>query len=109
MEMDLVFIVVALVMSFAVLIAKVITGQLIALMRRRIANAQQGRAEVMHRLKTITAQKSVAEKNRLALERKKAKLVKQLRRLKRDLDAIESERKHRDQLRATMRGKLIRS
>lgn len=109
MPSDLLSISVALTMCFAVLFAKITSNQFIAAMRRRIATAQQDRGKVMRVLKMSNAQRRVAEKNQESLEIKKTKLSKRINKAKRDLDAIETEQRHRDQLRTTMRGKLIRS
>lgn len=109
MEFNLLVIVITLVLIFAVLFAKIFTSQILTRMRQRIANAQQDLNQAMGQFKSAVAKKNVAEKNRLALERKKAKLIKRARRKRQDVNSLEAEHEHRSQLRDTMRGKLMRN
>lgn len=79
-----------LVLSFAVIIAKVIT-QLIGRMNRQINQVSQVKAEALGRLKGAQGQKSVGAKNKMLLDKKKSRLDKKMTRLKKEMGEVKGE------------------
>jgi MinD-like ATPase involved in chromosome partitioning or flagellar assembly len=81
----------ALVLAFGVIVAKVMTTQLIGRMNRQINQVAQIKAEALGRLKGAQGQKSVVEKNRVMLFKKKTKVAKKIDRLKKEMSGMKEE------------------
>ena len=93
---------VALLLMFGSIGAKVVTAQLITRMQRQIGQVASVKQEVLNRLKVAQNQKAVADHNKGALTNKKARLIKRFKRFKREMSEIEQEadaRKQRQALR----------
>ena len=98
----------ALLLMGGVVFAKLLTSQLIGRMKRQIATVEQEKQKITGQLKVAQSQKNIAAKNKVSLEKKKVKLQKRLTRMKRELGELKDEHDHRQKVRDTMRGKLIR-
>ena len=83
--LELPAIMMALALSFGVIIAKVMITQLIGRMNRQINQVSQVKVEALGRLKGAQGQKQVIAKNKLLLEKKKSKLEKKMSRLKKEM------------------------
>ncbi len=81
----------ALVLSFGVIIAKVMITQLIGRMNRQINQVSQIKVEALGRLKGAQGQKSVIAKNKMLLDKKKTKLDKKMGRLKKEMGEMQGE------------------
>ena len=81
----------ALVLSFGVIIAKVMATQLIGRMNRQINQVSQIKAEALGRLKAAQGQKAIIEKNRVMLDKKKTKTDKKMSRLKKEMAEMKEE------------------
>ena len=81
----------ALVLSFGVIIAKVMITQLIGRMNRQINQVSQIKSEALGRLKGAQGQKAVIEKNRVMLDKKKGKIEKKIGRLKKEMTEMKEE------------------
>ena len=106
--MEDIWMLVALVLCFAVVLVKVAAGRAIALMERRIANVGQEKQQALNELKVAASQKKILDANRATLEKKKTRLNSKRSRLDRELTEFESEIEHRERMRDSVRGKLIR-
>jgi t-SNARE complex subunit (syntaxin) len=95
--MEAVVMIAALALIFAVLVAKVMTTQLLGHMNRQISQVAANRQEVMNRLKTAQGQKMVLVKNKAILEKKKTKVTKQISRLKKEMSGYKEEEDARRQ------------
>ena len=87
----------ALVLIFGVVGAKVMITQLIGRMNRQISQITQVKAEALNRLKAAQSQKAVADRNKLILEKKRAKLAGKLSRLKSEMAEARGEEDARRQ------------
>ena len=81
----------------AVVVAKVMTTQLLGRMNRQISHVAADRQEVLNRLKTAQGQKMVLQKNKTILEKKKTKVNKQIGRLKKEMAGYKEEEEARRQ------------
>lgn len=81
----------ALVLSFAVIVAKVMITQLLGRMNRQIGQVAQVKNEALGRLKAAQGQKAVIAKNHIILDKKKSKLAKKIGRLKGEMGEIKEE------------------
>ncbi len=81
----------ALVLSFGVIIAKVMITQLIGRMNRQINQVSQIKAEALGRLKGAQGQKAIIAKNKMLLDKKKSKLDKKMGRLKKEMSEMKDE------------------
>jgi len=106
--METVWMLLALALCFAVVVAKVFTSRLLGAMERRIATADQEKQRVLNELKTAGGKKKVVAANRATLEAKKTRLEGKRSRLNRELQELEGEISHREHLRDAVRGKLVR-
>jgi hypothetical protein len=88
---ELIAMVLALVLMFLVVGAKVMTAQILGRMKAQIARVAQLRQEATGRLKSVQGQKGVVEQNRAALNTKKTKLSKKVSLLKTELKQVEDE------------------
>ena len=100
--------VVALVIMFEAIGAKILTGQFLNRMQSSIAVVTHTRQKAMGKLKMAQSQKKVAEQNRAMLTKKKTKLGKKIDRLRKELNSMKNELENRQKMRDTMRGKLVR-
>ena len=94
--------IVALVMLFLAVGAKVITTQVIDRMSNQISFVEQDKREALGRLNAAQNQKSVAEQNLRLLKTKKKKMSRKLTRLKREEEQFvedENARKQRNAMR----------
>ena len=105
---EIVTMVVALGMMFAAVVVKVATAQLINRMQSSIASVNQARQKTLGELRLVQSQKKVAEQNKTVLIRKKKKIQKKIGRLQKELSSMREETEHRQKMRETMRGKLVR-
>ena len=85
----------ALLLMFSAIGAKIFTGQMITGMRRQIAEVDRDKAIAAKKLHIAQNQKKIAEQNKLKLTAKKVKLTKQLTRIRRDVGAVVEEQKSR--------------
>ena len=85
----------ALLLMFGAIGAKIFTGQMITGMRRQIAEVDRDKAVAEKKLHIAQNQKKIAEQNKLKLTAKKTKLSKQLTRAKRDVGAVLEDQKAR--------------
>ena len=83
--------VLALVFVFAVVVAKVMTTQLVGRMNRQISQVASVKQEALNRLKTAQSQKMVVEKNKALLDKKKTKVGKAIGRLKKEMQEFKAE------------------
>lgn len=81
----------ALVFSFGVIIAKVMTTQLIGRMNRQINQVAQIKTEALGRLKAAQGQKGIIEKNKSLMDKKKGKIEKKISRLKKEMGEMKEE------------------
>lgn len=81
----------ALVLSFAVILAKVMITQMIARMNRQINQVAQVKSEALGRLKGVQGQKAIIAKNKSVLDKKKKKIEKQIGRLKKEMGEMKEE------------------
>jgi len=81
----------AMALSFAVIVAKVMITQLIGRMNRQIGQVAQVKNEALGRLKAAQGQKAVIAKNHIILDKKKSKLAKKIGRLKGEMGEIKEE------------------
>ena len=83
--MESVVMVAALVLIFAVLLAKIVATQLLAHMNQRISHVAADKQVVLKQLKTAQSQKMVFEKNQRLLEKRKNKISNQINRLRKEM------------------------
>lgn len=95
--MEGVAMVAALVFIFGVVVAKVMTTQLVGRMNKQIGQVASVKQEALNRLKTAQGQKMVIEKNRAILDKKKTKTAKQIARLKKEMQGFKEEETARRQ------------
>ena len=81
----------ATVLSFGVVIAKVMITQLIGRMNRQIGQVSQLKAEALGRLKAAQGQKQIIAKNQVMLDKKKTKIGKKLGRLKKEMGKMKGD------------------
>ena len=93
---------VALILMFASVGAKVGTTKLIASMKYQINHVASLRQEALGRLKIAQSQNAVVMQNKTILATKKAKLTKRLNRLQREMGTLQQDDEARKQ-RAEMR------
>ncbi|MFH1571358.1 MAG: hypothetical protein ABIL09_25435 [Gemmatimonadota bacterium] len=106
--MEMIWILLALALCFAVVSAKAITSRLLGVMERHIATADQEKQRILNELKTAGSRKKVVAANKATLEARKTRLEGKRSRLTRELQELESEVSHREHLRDAVRGKLVR-
>lgn len=99
---ELLALAIMLVMIILVVIAKILTGQRINLMKVQIAQVVHIRQEAYGRLKSAQSQKGVADQGQRMLVDKRNKLVKKIAKLKAEIDTMEKEESARKQ-RTSMR------
>ena len=95
--MEAVVMIAALALIFAVVVAKVMTTQLLSHMNRQISEVAANKQDVLNRLKTAKGQKMVLQKNKAILEKKKTKVGKQIGRLKKEMSGYKEEEDARRQ------------
>jgi hypothetical protein len=81
----------ALVLSFGVIVAKVMITQLIGRMNRQINQVSQVKVEALGRLKAAQGQKMIIGKNKMLLDKNKSKLDKKMSRLKKEMGEMKDE------------------
>lgn len=81
----------ALVFTFAVVVAKVMTTQLVGRMNRQVSQVASVKQEALNRLKTAQGQKMVVTKNKAILDKKKTKVSKAIGRLKKEMQGFKEE------------------
>ena len=81
----------AMVLSFGVIIAKVMITQLIGRMNRQIGQVSQLKAEALGRLKAAQARNQIIARNQVLLDKKKTKIGKKLGRLKKEMSEMKDE------------------
>ena len=91
---------VALLLMFGSIGAKIVTAQLITRMQQQIGQVASVKQEVLNRFKVAQSQKAVADQNKAYLIKKKARLIKRFKRFKRDLSKVEQEEDARKQRQA---------
>jgi hypothetical protein len=106
--LDAVAVISAMTMMAGVVFGKIFFAQLISRMRRQIAMVDQEKHKILGQLKMNQSQKKVAERNQAGLKKKKTLLEKKISRIRREMKGFKQEQEHRQKLRDTMRGKLIR-
>ena len=92
----------ALVFSFGVILAKVMTTSWVVRMNQQINQVVQMKSEALGRLKVAQSQKQILEKNKNVMDKKKAKIEKKIGRLKKEMGEMEDEesaRKKRSEIR----------
>lgn len=77
----------ALVLAFAVIIAKVMITQFIGRMNRQINQVSQVKSEALGRLKGAQGQKQIIAKNKMLLDKKMRRLKKEMGEMKEEEDA----------------------
>jgi len=105
---EIITMVVALIIMFGAVVAKMVTSQLINRMQNSISAVTQSRQKAMGQLKMAQSQKKVAEQNKIMLAKKKEKIEKKISRLKKELSGMKEEAESRQKTREAMRGKLVR-
>jgi len=93
MNLDTLSMIIALVIMFAAVAAKMLTGQLINRMQNQIALVDYERKQSLGKLKTAQVQKKVADENKGTLEVKKRALEKKIEELKVELTEYKEEAK----------------
>ena len=94
--------VVALLLMFGSVVAKVFTAQMISRMKHQMGHVATIKQEALARFKMAQSQKAVAVQNKGSLINKRTKLTKRLNRLKREMGEIEQDqdaRKQRSEMR----------
>ncbi len=89
--MEAVAMILALVFALGVVVAKVMTTQLVGRMNRQISQVASIKQEALNRLKTAQGQKMVVEKNKAILEKKKNKTAKSIGRLQKEMAGFKEE------------------
>ena len=105
---EVVTMVVALVVMFAAIGVKVLTSQFLNRMQNSIAVVTHTRQKTMGELKLAQSRKKVAEQNMAMLTKKKTKRTKKIDRLRKELGGMKGELEHRQKIRDTLGGKLVR-
>ena len=108
-DFELILMTVTLFTMFTATVAKAVTARLIGRLEKKIAEGNRARAKVEGQLKMVQAQSSVMAKNKVALEKKKAKLLKKLDKMATDLESLSEAANYRLKLSAKMRGGLIKA
>jgi len=98
----------SLLLMFAAVAIKIATTQFINRMQNSISAVNQTRQKTMGEFRLAQSQKKVAQQNKAMLSKKKAKIQKKISRLKKELGGMKEDVEHRQKMRDTMRGKLIR-
>ena len=93
---------------FAVVIMKVVTVRLLIRMKLTIKEVQDEKALLLNDLKNATAQRSIQERNKAAIERKLVKREKKLRELSIELQEYEEDNERRESKRSDIKKQLIR-
>jgi hypothetical protein len=93
---------------FAVVIMKVVTVRLLIRMKLTIKEVQDEKALLLNDLKNATAQRSIQERNKAAIERKLVKREKKLRELSIELQEYEEDNERRESKRSEIKKQLIR-
>jgi hypothetical protein len=106
--LDILSMVVALVVMSAGLAAKVLTSQLLNRLERAVGEANHLRQKTLFEHRHARSRRKVAEQNRGMLCKKRSKLKKKIDRLRQELASFRGEAEHRQQVRNTMRDKLVR-
>ena len=81
----------SLAISLSVIVAKVMTTQLIGQMNRQINEVAQIKSEAMGRLKAAQSQKAIIDGNKSILDTKAAKIETKIRRLKKERGEMKEE------------------
>jgi len=81
----------AMVLSFGVIIAKVMITHLLSRMNRQIGQVSQLKTEVLGRLKAAQGQQQIVAKNQVMLDKKKTQILKKLGRLKKEMGKMKDE------------------
>ena len=98
--------VMALLLMFASVGAKVFTGQLISRMKHQISHVASIKQETLGRLKMVQSQKAVAVQNKGSLTTKKTKLSKRLNRLKKEMGTIKQKQRRAQAAHRNAQGRL---
>lgn len=85
----------ALLLMFGAIGAKIFTGQIIASMRRQVAEVDRDRAVAAKKLHIAQNQQKIAEQNKVKLTAKKVKLLKKLNRARREVGTVIEDHKAR--------------
>ena len=86
--------------------AKMVTMQLIKVMRKAIEAVNQSRLEAHRELNKTLSRKNVSDRDQVKLEGKRKKIKTQLRKLKGELSEFKKTESERQKQRAAVRGKL---
>lgn len=98
----------ALTIMFAVVGAKILTTQLLNRTQNSIAAVNQNRQQALGELRMAQSQRKVAQQTMALLGKKRSKLQKKIGRLRQELGGMRDEAEHRQKMRDTVRGKLVR-
>ncbi len=86
-----------LVLMFAAVGAKVVTGQMLARMKHQITHVAHIKQEALNRLKVAQSQHAIYDQNKMVLNAKKMKVLKRLNRLKSEMSTIAQDDEARKQ------------
>ena len=106
--MDTLTMLVALGMMVCVLVAKMLTTQLVARMKKSIEGVAHERHEALNLLKASQAQRQVAEKNKILADRKLKKLEAKSSRLAQELEGMNSSDRTPRQRDEAKRSQIVR-
>ena len=96
----------ALVAMAGAIVAKMVTMQLIKVMRKTIEVVNQSRLEAVRQLNKAQSKKNVSGREQLKLENKRKKIRTKIRKLKRELSEFKKTESERQKQRTAMRGKV---
>ena len=98
----------ALICMVGAIVAKMVTMQLIKVMRKAIEVVNQSRLEAVRELNKAQSKKNVSGREQLKLEgkRKRKKIRTKLRKLKGELSEFKKAESEKQKQRAAMRGKV---
>ncbi|MFT5088894.1 MAG: septal ring factor EnvC (AmiA/AmiB activator) [Candidatus Latescibacterota bacterium] len=108
MTIEIMAMICALFFMFAAVLAKVTTVRLLLRMKQLIKNVQEQRAELVRELRDITAERTIAERNKISIERILAKREKKLRTLQRELREFANEDERKKTKREEAKKNLVR-
>ncbi len=96
----------ALICMVGAIVAKMVTMQLIKVMRKAIEVVNQSRLEAVRELNKAQSKKNVSGREQLKLEGKRKKIRTKLRKLKGELSEFKKAESEKQKQRAAMRGKV---
>ena len=106
MGIDLIVMILTLVMIGAVLFAKIITTYLLNRAQSQIQGVSTEKQKIFRDLKFVQAQKGLSDRNRLALEKKKGRLEKNIQQLQQQLEIIRDDQRRRQELQDERLGRI---